>query len=181
MHLSVFCGHTFFLRQISFVSFFRNDPPGQTCSQAIQKLTEFTQNASSGSVPLEFVSQTKNLPVRDIDELQDLNQVEVLGQMLNNCTDTDIANFEQLVINTSYTCVQCFMYQKFFNRLVTQHILKEKTSCEGNVKLRLILWMHFVLWPKQLFHNIKIMKITNMYVYIYIYIYIYVLCTVGET
>lgn len=123
--------------------FLRNDPPGQTCSQAIRKLTELNQNVSSGSVPLEFVSQNKYLPVRDIDELQDLNRVELLEQMLNDCTDTDIANFEQLVINTSYTYIQCFLYQKFLNRPVTQYILKEKTSCEGNVKLRLILWMHF--------------------------------------
>jgi len=123
--------------------FLRNDPPGQTCSQAIRKLTEFTQNMSSGSVPLEFVSQTMYLPVRDIAELQNLNQVEVLQQKLNTCTDTDTANFEQLVINTSYTYIQCFLYQKFSNRPVTQHISKEKTSCEGNVKLTLILWMHF--------------------------------------
>lgn len=124
--------------------FLRNDPPGQTCSQAIRKLTEFTQNVSSGSVPLEFVSQTKCLPARDIDKLEVLNQVEVLEQKLNDCTDTDIANFEQLVINTSFTYIQYFLYQKFFNRPVTQHILKgKKTSCEGNVKFRLILWMHF--------------------------------------
>jgi len=117
--------------------FLRNDPPGQTCSQAIRKLTEFTQNVFSGSVPLEFVPL--EFVVRDTDELQDRNQVKVLEQKLNDCTDTDIANFEQLVINTSYTYIQCFLYQKFFNRPVTQHILKEKTSCEGNVKLRLIL------------------------------------------
>ena len=98
---------------------------------------------SSGTLPLEFVSQTKYLPVRDMDKLQDLNRVEVLEQMLNDCTDTDIANFEQLVINASYTYIQCFLYQKFFNRPVIQHILKEKTSCERNVKLKLILWMHF--------------------------------------
>jgi len=142
VHLSVFCGHTFL--EANFICFFfRNDPPGQTCSQAIRKLTEFTQNVSSGSVPLEFVSQTKYLPVRNIDELQNLNQVEVLEQKLNDCTDTDIANFEQLVINTSYTCIQCFLYRKFFNRPVTQHILKGKNFCERNVKLRLILWVHF--------------------------------------
>jgi len=113
--------------------FLRNDPPGQTCSQAIRKLTEFTQNVLSGSVSLEFVPL--EFVVRDIDELRDRNKVEVLEQKLNNCTDTDAANFEQLVINTSYTCIQCFLYQKFFNRPVTLHILKEKTSCEGNVKL----------------------------------------------
>jgi len=104
--------------------FLRNDPPGQTCSQAIRKLTEFTQNVLSGSVPLEFVPM--EFVVRDIDELQDRNNVEILEQKLNDCTDTDIANFEQLVINTSYTYIQCFLYQKFFNRPVTQHILKEK-------------------------------------------------------
>lgn len=131
--------------------FLRNDPPGQTCSQAIQKLTEFTQNVSSGSVTLEFVSQTEHLLVRDNDELQDLNQVKVLKQKLNDCTNTDIANFEQLVINTSYIYIQCFLHQKFFNKPVTQHILKEKTFCEGNVKLRLILWMHFCVMAQAVF------------------------------
>lgn len=123
--------------------FLRDDPPGQTCSQAIRKLTEFTQNVSSDSVPLEYVSQTKYLPSRNIDELQNLIKVGILEQKINDCTDTDIANFEQLVGNTSYSYTQCFLHKKFFNRPVTQHILKEKTSCEGNVKIRLILWMHF--------------------------------------
>jgi hypothetical protein len=73
----------------------RDDPPGQTCSHAVQKLTEFTQNLSSGTVPLEFVSQTKDIHLKNIDLLQNLKQLE---QKLNDCTNTNIANFEQLVI-----------------------------------------------------------------------------------
>jgi hypothetical protein len=84
---------------------------------------------------MEFVSQTEHLVVRNNDELQDLNQLKDLKQILNDCTGTDIANFEQLVINTSFTYIQCFQHQKFFNKPVTQHILKENTSCEGNVNL----------------------------------------------
>ncbi|XP_021923108.1 helicase SKI2W isoform X2 [Zootermopsis nevadensis] len=75
---------------------FRDDPPGQTCSQAIQKLTEFTQNVSSGIVSLEFVSQSKDILLKDFEQLQNLDKLDVLEQKLNDCTSTDIANFEQL-------------------------------------------------------------------------------------
>jgi hypothetical protein len=83
--------------------FFRNDPPGQTCSQAIRKLTELTQNVSSGTVSLEFVSQIKDVQLKSIDTLQNLIRLDALDKMLNDSTDTDIPNFEQLVINASYT------------------------------------------------------------------------------
>jgi hypothetical protein len=75
---------------------FRDDPPGQTCSQAVQKLTEFTQNVSSGTVPLEFVSPAKDIDLKINDKLKRLNVVE---QKLNDCTSMNIANFEQLVIH----------------------------------------------------------------------------------
>jgi hypothetical protein len=77
----------------------RNDPPQQTCSLAVQKLTEYTQNVSSGTVPLEFVSPTKDIHLKDTDILQKLNQLNVLEKKLNDCTSTNIANFEQLVIH----------------------------------------------------------------------------------
>lgn len=83
----------------------RNDPPGQTCSQAVQKLTEFTQNVSSHTVTPEFVSQTKDIRLTNIDLLQDLDELDALEQKLNNCTSTDIANFKQLVI-----CLICHIH-----------------------------------------------------------------------
>jgi hypothetical protein len=108
MHLSVFCGHVFLVKFHLFL-FLRNDPPGQTCSQAVRKLTEFTQNVSSDIVPLEFVSQTKDIHLKDIDRVEDRNRLRVLEQKLTECTGTDIANFEHLVINTSHI----YMYISF--------------------------------------------------------------------
>jgi hypothetical protein len=107
MHLS-YSVDTFSSVKFHLFRFLRNDPPGQTCSQAVRKLTEFTRNVSSGTVPLEFVSQTKDIHLKDIDRLQDLDRLRDLEQMLNDCTDTDITNFEQLVINTLYTYTKCF-------------------------------------------------------------------------
>jgi hypothetical protein len=77
----------------------RDDPPGQTCSQAVQKLTEFTKNVSSGTVPLEFVGPTKDIHLKNVDILHQLNQLNDLEQKLNDCTSMNIANFEQLVIH----------------------------------------------------------------------------------
>jgi hypothetical protein len=77
----------------------RDDPPGQTCSQAVQNLTEFTQNVSSGIVSLEFESPAKDIHSKNIDIQQKLNQLNVLEQKLNDCTSMNIANFEQLVIH----------------------------------------------------------------------------------
>jgi hypothetical protein len=77
----------------------RDNPPGQTCSQAVQKLTEFTHNVSAGTVPLEFVSQTKDICLKDTDLLLKLDQLDVVEQKLNDCTSTNIANFKQLVMH----------------------------------------------------------------------------------
>lgn len=96
--MCVVCGVCFPSVSSNFFLVPRDDPPGQTCSQAIQKLTEFTQNVSSGIVPLEFVSQSKDLRLKDFEQLQNLDKLDVLEQKLNDCTSTDIANFEQLVI-----------------------------------------------------------------------------------
>ncbi|KAJ4448311.1 hypothetical protein ANN_10326, partial [Periplaneta americana] len=71
-------------------------PPGQTCSQAVQKLTEFTQNVVSETVPLDFVSPTKDIKLSKEGILEDLKQLDLLEKKLNDCSSVNIANFEQL-------------------------------------------------------------------------------------
>ncbi|XP_069681721.1 superkiller complex protein 2 [Periplaneta americana] len=75
---------------------FRDCPPGQTCSQAVQKLTEFTQNVVSETVPLDFVSPTKDIKLSKEGILEDLKQLDLLEKKLNDCSSVNIANFEQL-------------------------------------------------------------------------------------
>jgi hypothetical protein len=91
----------------------RDAPPGQTCSQAIQKLTEFTQNVSSGIEPLEFVSPATDIHLKNIDILQKLNQLHFLEQKLNDCTSMNIANFEQLVIHNIFSSTSTYTYSVF--------------------------------------------------------------------
>lgn len=70
---------------------FRDDPPGQTCHQAIQELTKITNSDSD----VQFLT-TADFHIRDIDLIQQINHLQDLKKNLDlHINYTKIANFKE--------------------------------------------------------------------------------------